>query len=85
MRLSSASAICNVSICLFVIYIIVLVAFWNKVISWFNDFSERGRLISNFNKAARASFVALAVPTLLEATSSKGDQAYRHECSSFFL
>jgi len=50
---------------------------------WFNDFSERRRLVRNFNLSARQAFVANQAPTLLEATISIGDSAYRHAFSKF--
>lgn len=60
-------------------------AFWNRIIDWFKDLSERERLINDFNKSARSSFTQLSVSTLLEAMSKKGDPAYRHECSSLLF
>ena len=30
---------------------------WNNIVDWFNDRSERGRLIRSFNAAARESFI----------------------------
>ena len=60
-------------------------AFWNKIINWFRDLSERERLINDFNASARGAFTQLSVGTLLEARSKKGNSDFRHECSSFFL
>lgn len=60
-------------------------AFWNRIIDWFKDLSERDRLINDFNRSARESFTMLTVSTLLEALSKRGDSSYRHECSSLFL
>lgn len=60
-------------------------AFWNRIIDWFRDLSERNRLINDFNQSARQAFTQLSVSTLLSAMSKKGDSTYRHECSSLFL
>ena len=60
-------------------------AFWNRIISWFQDLSERERLINDFNRSASASFTQLTVSTLLEAMSKRGDPSFRHECSSLLL
>ena len=60
-------------------------AFWNKIINWFRDLSERDRLINDFNSSARGAFTQLSVGTLLEARSKRGYNEFRHECSSFFL
>lgn len=59
-------------------------AFWNRIINWFRDLSERERLINDFNMSARGAFTQLSVGTLLEARSKKGNKDFRHECSSFF-
>ena len=60
-------------------------AFWNRIINWFKDLSERDRLINDFNMPARGAVTQLSVGTLLEARSKRGDKDFRHECSSFFL
>ena len=59
---------------------------WNRlsfIVDWFNDFSERRRLVRNFNLAAREAFVSGMAPTLLEASISIGESAYRHAFSKF--
>lgn len=60
-------------------------AFWNRIINWFRDLSERDRLINEFNTSARCAFTQLSVGTLLEARTKKGERNFRHECSSFLL
>lgn len=60
-------------------------SFWNRIINWFRDLSERDRLINEFNMSARNAFTQLAVGTLLEARSKRGCKEFRHECSSFLL
>lgn len=52
--------------------------FWNKIIGWFRDRSDRRKLILSFNEAAREAFVIGDAPALLEASVSKGDASYRH-------
>ena len=37
---------------------------WNNIVDWFNDRSERGRLIRSFNAAARESFIQGIAPTM---------------------
>lgn len=59
---------------------------WNRlafIVDWFNDFSERRRLIRNFNFSAREAFVSGLAPTLLESSISVGESAYRHAFSKF--
>ena len=41
--------------------------FWYRIVDWFNDLSERNRIVRNFNKSARDAFILGAAPTLLEA------------------
>lgn len=60
-------------------------AFWNRIVNWFRDLSERDRLINDFNISARGAFTQLSVGTLLEARSKKGNRDFRHECSSLLL
>ncbi len=59
---------------------------WNKItfiVDWFNDFSERRRLIRSFNFSARDAFVSGMAPTLLESSISLGESSYRHVFSKF--
>ncbi len=59
---------------------------WNfisNIQDWFNDFSERRRLVRNFNLSARDAFVAKLAPTLLEGSISMGESAYKHAFSKF--
>ena len=59
---------------------------WNKlsfITDWFNDFTERRRLVRNFNLSARDAFVSGLAPTLLECSISIGESAYRHAFSRF--
>lgn len=59
---------------------------WNFISTiqdWFNDVSERRRLIRNFNLSAREAFVSNLAPTLLECSISIGESAYKHAFSKF--
>ncbi|MEQ8324033.1 MAG: hypothetical protein RID18_16300 [Cytophagales bacterium] len=57
---------------------------WNKIIDWFRDRSERSHLIRSFNDSAKNAFVSGEAPTLLKASISKGERAYRHQFSNWF-
>ncbi len=54
---------------------------WNSILNWFRDRSERARLVRSFNNSARQAFVGGTAPTLLKATISRGDRAYKHQFS----
>lgn len=59
---------------------------WHRIMvvaEWFGEMAERYRLVRDFNKAAKNSFVAGVSPTLLEAKITKGDAAYRHAFSKW--
>jgi hypothetical protein len=58
---------------------------WNKIISWFKDLTERNRTINEFNLSARNAFINNIVPTLLVASTSRGESTYKHEYSSIFF
>lgn len=58
-------------------------SFISTIQDWFNDFSERRRLVRNFNLSAREAFVSSLAPTLLESSISMGESAYRHAFSKF--
>lgn len=60
---------------------------WYKIIviaDWFGEMAERYRLVRDFNKAGKNSFIAGKAPTLLEAKITSGDSAFRHAFSKFF-
>lgn len=57
--------------------------FWNKIIEWFTDRQERSSLIRSFNASAKESFVKGWAPTLLRASISKGNSAYKHQFSNW--
>lgn len=57
--------------------------FWYKIVDWFNDLSERTKVVRNFNKSARDSFILGIAPTLLEAKITKGDPTYKHAFSKW--
>lgn len=56
---------------------------WNSIVEWFNDRSDRNRLIQDFNRNARDAFIYGGVPVLLKASISKGASEYRNEFSSW--
>ncbi|WP_231931296.1 hypothetical protein [Bizionia sp. APA-3] len=45
--------------------------------------AERYRLVKDFNRAAKNSFIAGIAPTLLEAKITKGDSNYKHAFSKW--
>lgn len=56
---------------------------WNDILDWFQDRSEKNRLIRSFNNSAKNAFVAGIAPTLLKASISKGDRSYKHQFSNW--
>jgi hypothetical protein len=59
---------------------------WYKIIQvaeWFGELAERYRLVKDFNRAARNSFIAGVAPTLLEAKITRGESTYRHQFSKW--
>ena len=58
--------------------------FWNRIIDWFRDMSERRKLIMGWNYNARQAYIEGFIPLLLEASISKGNGGFRHEMSSWF-
>ena len=57
---------------------------WYKITSWFEDRSERAKLIKSFNDKAKESFVHGVTPTVLKASNSKGYSKYKHAFSAWF-
>lgn len=56
---------------------------WNNILDWFRDRSERAKLVRSFNESARSAFVDGIAPTLLKASISKGESAYKHQFSNW--
>lgn len=56
---------------------------WNKIVEWFKDRSERGKLVRSFNEMARAAFVAGEAPTALKASISRGVSENKHTFSAW--
>lgn len=59
---------------------------WYKIIvitEWFGEMAERYRLVRDFNRAAKNSFINGIAPTLLEAKITSGESAYRHSFSKW--
>lgn len=51
---------------------------------WFQDRSDRSRLIRSFNESAREAFVCGFAPTVLKASTSRGDNRYKTAFSNIF-
>ena len=62
----------------------ILSNWWNRLRDWFQDNSERNKLVRGFNQAARDSFINDLIPVLLQASISRGYKPYRHQFSNFF-
>ncbi len=56
---------------------------WNNIICWFEDRSERSRLVRGFNDSAKKSFISGIAPTLLKASISRGESSYKHQFSNW--
>jgi hypothetical protein len=59
---------------------------WYKIMEiteWFGEMAERYRLIKDFNRAAKFSFIQGVAPTLLEAKITRGESTYRHAFSKW--
>lgn len=59
---------------------------WYKIIvvmDWFGEMSERYKLVRDFNRAAKNSFIAGKAPTLLETKITSGESSYRHAFSKW--
>lgn len=58
---------------------------WNRIVKWFQDMSERRKLLFEWNNNAREAYISGAVPSLLEASTSSGNSNYRHEMSKWMM
>lgn len=56
---------------------------WNRIIEWFKDRSERGKLVRSFNEMARIAFLSGDAPTALKASISRGESMYKHDFSAW--
>lgn len=59
---------------------------WNRIMvigEWFGEMNERYRLVKDFNRAAKNSYIGGFAPTLLEVKISSGESAYRHAFSKW--
>lgn len=59
---------------------------WYKIIEiadWFGELGERFKIMKDFNRAAKDSFIGGYAPTLLQAKTTKGDSSYKHAFSKF--
>lgn len=58
---------------------------WNNIINWFTTLSERNRCINEFNASAKNAFITNVVPVYMRAETSRGNGAYKHSMSNFFI
>ena len=59
---------------------------WYKIIEiteWFGTMTERYRLVKDFNRAAKYSFISGSAPALLESKITRGDSLFRHAFSKW--
>ena len=56
---------------------------WNRIIEWFTNNKERNKFLNDFNKSAKQAFIMDVVPIFLKAESSFGNNAFKHQFSSF--
>lgn len=59
---------------------------WHKIMvfaDWFGEMSERYKLIRDFNRAAKYSYISGIAPTLLEVKITSGESSYRHAFSKW--
>lgn len=59
---------------------------WHKIMvitDWFGEMSERYKLIKDFNRAAKYSYIAGNAPTLLEVKITSGESSFRHAFSKW--
>lgn len=56
---------------------------WNNILDWFEDRSERSKLVRSFNLSAKKAFVSGVAPTLLKAKISKGNREFKHQFSNW--
>ena len=59
---------------------------WYKIMviaDWFGEMAERYKLVRDFNRAAKNSFISGIAPTLLEVKITRGDSEYKHAFSKW--
>ncbi|MFT5213133.1 MAG: hypothetical protein ACI9WV_000849 [Patiriisocius sp.] len=59
---------------------------WYKIIEiteWFGEMGERYRLLKDFNRAAKYSFIQGVAPTLLEVKTTRGESSFKHAFSKW--
>lgn len=54
---------------------------WSRIKEWFSQSKDRSVMLNDFNSTAKMAFVTGNAPTLLQASVSKGESAYRHSFS----
>ena len=53
------------------------------IADWFGEMAERYKLVRDFNRAAKNSFISGIAPTLLEVKITRGDSEYKHAFSKW--
>lgn len=59
---------------------------WYKLIliaDWFGEMAERYKLVRDFNRSAKNTYISGEADTLLEARITRGDSTYKHAFSKF--
>ena len=58
---------------------------WNRLVTWFSELSEKQRCVNEFNRAAKEAFIYGNVPVYMKAEISRGNRSYKHSMSSFLF
>ena len=56
---------------------------YQKIAEWFSDFSDRRKLIDDFNRSAREAWVNGIAPVNMKASISRGYSLYKHQYSKW--
>ncbi len=56
---------------------------YQKIVDWFSDFSDRRKLIDDFNRSAREAWVSGVAPVNMKASVSRGYSPYKHQYSKW--
>lgn len=56
---------------------------YQKILEWFSDRSDRRKLIDEFNRSAREAWVSGIAPVNMRATISRGCSLYKHQYSKW--
>lgn len=56
---------------------------YQKIVEWFSDLSDRRKLIDDFNRSAREAWVDGVAPVNMKASISRGYSPYKHQYSKW--